>query len=169
MIARNGLAALAMAVLPAAVMGAPVYTATGFADYFDDGAGGFEGDFFDAGTDDIDVALSGAFDGADLLADLLVSDSTGALLEGSGLRSPALDLDGEENLLSFVVTDLTGSDASTFPFGAQIDVRFSDADDDGTVIDPVSVEISVAPIPVPASLPLLLVGAGALFALRRRT
>ena len=117
---------------------------------------------------DFDVSDPDDIDGA-----LFSADDNGAFLDGTLVRT---GFDGD--ILELLFSDLSGTAASDFGDLAQIDIVFvfpnPGADPlsnlvDGTAYDVSATVSSVAPIPLPAALPLLLAGLGGLVLLRRRS
>ena len=99
-------------------------------------------------------------------------DDDGAFLDGSLVRT-GFDAD----VLQLLYGDLSGNAAGDFGRFALVELVFIDpfpGDDplsnleDGTAYDVAATVSSVAPIPLPAALPLLLAGLGGLVLLRRR-
>lgn len=145
------------------------------------------------GTGDLSIfgaegLASGTLQAGDLFLDILLdfdiadrddvngaffsSDDNGAFLDGTLVRT---GFDGD--ILELLFSDLTGTAAGDFGDFARIDIVFIDpfpGNDplsnlvDGAAYDVTATVSSVAPIPLPAALPLLLAGLGGLVLLRRR-
>jgi hypothetical protein len=165
------LAAIATLIAPLGAEAATlvVYQAQGDAFVDDSDPSNIVADFFDTDGDDIDVAISGLFAGDVFGGSLLVSDAGGTLLQSSLVVSSGFGFDAGIDTFGVLFGDLTGTAATTF--GDFAFVLFSYSADDALdgVYSPVSVDVTadVAPIPLPASLPLLLAGIGGLAFLPR--
>jgi hypothetical protein len=156
---------LALALLsPAAAVAAPIqlYSATGAAQF-----DGQFGDFFDTDGDDVDISLTVELMGNTLVGNLLVSDLSGVLLESDALFNAMVDLTPGADSATLLFRNLGGS-ASTGLLSLAAVFSFSQEDEDNGVFDPVGVTIYAAPVPVPASLGLLMLAIGAVAGLRRR-
>lgn len=164
---RSTLLAATLA-LPTAAAAVPV------AVYSADGAALFDGqfaDFFDDGSDGIDIAVSVELVGDTLTGSLLVSDAGGVLLESASVFETLFDLGSGSDSVTLLFDQLAGSAAAQFGTFATAVFSFSQEDEDDGRFDPVSVTLfsdEPAPIPLPASAALLLLGMGALAGLSRR-
>ncbi len=166
-------AALALMLSPLAAQAATtIYSATGDAivDIF--GPVDFDADFFDLDDDGIDVAaavsqFAGIFDAA-----LLVSDMSGPLLASDSIVSVDIGL----GTLTATFDSLSGpaaglfGDTATAIFSFDPDFADGSGDEFRFLLSGVGVDIvsDIAPIPLPASLPLLLAGLGGIALLRAR-
>jgi len=124
---------------------------------------------------DLFLDISFNFDTAnpsDISGALFSLDDNGAFLDGTLVRT---GFDGD--ILELLFGNLTGSAADGFGNLARVDIFFvgpiPGTDPllnlvDGTAYDVSATVSSVAPIPLPAALPLLLAGLGGLALLRRR-
>jgi hypothetical protein len=151
-------------LLPAAAMAAPVqiYSATGAAQF-----DGQFADFFDGDGDDIDISVTAEWVAGTLTGSLLVSDLGGILLESDEIFDALIDLQPGADTATLVFKTFTGSAAGGLRSLAAV-FTFSLEDQDNGVFDPVDVAIYATPVPVPASLGLLLLGLGAVAGLSRR-
>ncbi|GFE64323.1 VPLPA-CTERM sorting domain-containing protein [Litoreibacter roseus] len=162
-------------LLPTAATAAPVTIFESLNEFvFLDG--GFA-DFVDSDTDGDGITIS-ASGGTDLdgttFAELFVSsdESDDPLLESFTLLDVTFDfVEGGEDTLTAIYGDLSGTAADLFgPTATAIFSFFEEDAEDGFFTASARIvadEVNV--IPVPASLPLLLVGVAGLAALRRRT
>ncbi|WP_299783600.1 VPLPA-CTERM sorting domain-containing protein [uncultured Roseobacter sp.] len=156
----------------------PIYKAEGDALIGGDAAAGFFGEFIDFGFDGIDVAINGEQIGGTLVSDLLISNLNGdTLLASASLASSVLTInpvntDGTEteDVLTLIFDTLSGDDADLFGDTATVVFSFFEETQDNGLFSPVGVEVfsDVAPIPLPASLPLLGLAVAAMVGLRRR-
>lgn len=156
----------------------PIFQAEGDAIFDGDAATGFFGEFIDFDFDDIDVAVNGEQIGGMLVSDLLISNLNGdTLLESTSLASSLFAInpanaDGTEteDFLTLVFDSLSGDDAGLFGDTATVVFSFFEETQDNGLFSPVGVEVfsDLAPIPLPASLPLLGLGMAAMVGLRRR-
>lgn len=177
---HKALIAAALLAAPGVATAAPlsIFEATGEALLSGDIETGLTADFFDLDGDDTDLAVSGDTLGGPVMAALLISDanSGATLLESSTVVGITLDLvdagvagPGRDRL-RVQFGGLRGAAAGQFDATAIVTFEFFE--EDGADLTGVDVSVGsagIAPIPVPASLPLL---AGALcfgvIALRRR-
>lgn len=164
--------ALAPAFAPTAGEAATiVYQSSGFVFFDDSDPSDIIVDFFGDATDP-DVSATGRLTAGAASGGLLVSgDET--LLRGDTLVSYMMGTtEAGLQSLTAVFTMLTGTEADLFGGAdgvATAVFTYDLADVDDGFIDSVDVAVlsDVAPIPLPASLPLLLAGLGAVAALRR--
>lgn len=155
----------------------PIFQAEGEGLILGDAATGFFGEFIDFDFDDIDVAVNGEQIGSTLISDLLISNLNGdTLLESASLASSLLSInpvnsDGTEteDFLTLIFDGLSGDDAGLFGDTATVVFSFFEETQDNGLFSPVGVEVfsDLAPIPLPASLPLLGFGVAAMVGLRR--
>ncbi|WP_299961799.1 VPLPA-CTERM sorting domain-containing protein [uncultured Roseobacter sp.] len=155
-----------------------IYEAEGEALISGDAGTGFFGEFIDFDFDDIDVAVNGEQIGGLLVSDLLISNAAGdTLLESADLIDSALTInpingDGTEteDFFTLVFGSLSGDGASLFGDTATVTFSFFEETQDSGLFAPVRVGVfsDLAPIPLPASLPLLGFGLAAMVGLRRR-
>ncbi|WP_300015075.1 hypothetical protein [uncultured Roseobacter sp.] len=156
----------------------PIFKAEGDALIGGDAATGFFGEFIDFDFDDIDVAVNGEQIGGTLVSDLLISNLNGdTLLASASLASSVLiinpvntDATETEDFLTLIFDTLSGDDADLFGDTATVVFSFFEETQDNGLFSPVGVEVfsDVAPIPLPASLPLLGLAVVAMVGLRRR-
>lgn len=185
----NTLIAAACLAMPVAASAATfdtlVYDADGTALLFDSFVTGFnvEGSFFDnATTGSIvnvtgDAAVDGASNVTDIASTLFVNDGADVLLESATVLSTEVNVDadaGTVDTYEILFGGLTGSDVDLFDSSALVVFSFNAEDfalfgTPGPVNAKVYSDLTdVAPIPLPASLPLLGFALGGAFALRRR-
>ncbi|MGZ2259057.1 VPLPA-CTERM sorting domain-containing protein [Roseobacter sp. A03A-229] len=176
----NALAAgfLLLAPISAQAASVLVYEAEGEGLVTDGDPTGFFGDFFDLDFDDIDVAVSADTTTPEVEASLLISTLGGAtLLESTSVVSTELtinDPEGDgtatEDFFTIVFDSLSGDDSGLFGEVATVVFSFLDETEDDGLYAPVTARVysDLTPVPVPASLPLLVAGLGGLVALRRR-
>jgi len=157
-----------------------VANAAPFLIYEAEGSGLIEdgfGAFFDLDGDEIDVAVNGMQDGGTLIADLLVSRlDGGALLSSSNLVdsmltvNPVVEDTNTQDVLTLVFGSLSGEDVALFGSTATVEFSFFEETVEDGFFTPVGVRIysDVAPIPLPASLPMLAAGLLVVAGLRRR-
>ncbi|GFE48890.1 hypothetical protein So717_06430 [Roseobacter cerasinus] len=156
-----------------------IFEAQGEALVDGDPAGDLFAEFFDLDFDDTDIAAGGQQLGGLQNASILITDlGPDPLLESSDLLSVVLDITPigptgapTEDFLTLVFGSLTGADADLFGDTATVVFSFFAESLDNSVISPVTARVysDLAPIPLPASLPLLAVGGIALLGLRRRS
>ncbi len=176
----NALAASLLLLAPVSAHAASVliYEADGEALVTEDGDG-FVGDFFDLGFDDIDISASADTTNGVPEAFLLISTISDGrtLLESSTvvdtelvINDPNDDGSPTEDFYTIVFGDLSGDDTGLFRGVATVVFSFFDETEDDGLFAPVNAQVyaDMAPIPVPASLPLLAAGLGGFVALRRR-
>lgn len=167
---------------PLSAQAAPflIYEAQGEALISGDPTGDFLADFFDLDFDNTDIAANGDQTGGLQFASLIISNLLGPdpLLESTDLQSAVLDLNPQsptgaptEDFLTLVFGSLTGLEADLFTGTATVVFSFFAESESNGVLSPVTARVysDLAPIPLPASLPLLAVGGIALFGLRRRS
>ncbi len=164
--------AVAVVMAPIPVQAATtVYRGSGDVFLDDLGPANVLADFLDTGTDDIDVAVSGRFESGVVAASLLVSDfGPDPRLSSTSVVSVDLFPGGSDSrVVTAVFAMLSGTDAGLFGATATAIFTFSAVDVDDGFLSPVDVVIvsDLAPVPLPASLPLLLAGFGCLAGFRR--
>jgi len=163
---KSALLAAAL-MLPTAVTAAPItlFSASGAAQF-----DGQFADFFDGDGDDVDVSISVELSGSTLIGSLLVTDFSGVLLESSTVFDALADLQPGADSATLFFKDISGSAIAGIGNLVTAIFSFTLEDEDNGVFDPVDVTIygEPAPIPVPASLGLLLLCLGALGSLARR-
>lgn len=172
----NSLVVSALLIAPVTAAATTVFEAQGSIAIDDlSGFGGpILGNFTDTDGDDITIAVNGALTSGILTAAFSISDASGVLLSSNSVIDGVLD-DNPPDLAgpvadsgTLVFDMLSGSATGLFGNTATIvfDLFSEDADSFGT-IGAVSAHVisDIAPIPLPASLPLLggaLLGAVAL-------
>jgi len=137
------------------------------------GAEGLVSGTSQAGTLLLDILLDfDVSDPDDIGGSLFSVDDNGGFLDGDLVRTGF-----DDDVLELLFGDLTGTAAADFGGLVQIDIVFLDPfpgiDPLSNLVDGTTYEVSatvsaVAPIPLPAALPLLLAGLGGLVLLRRR-
>ena len=175
---RHAALAAALALAPAAFAtgtaeaATVVYQSSGAVLYDDASAPDVFADFTGTGIDP-NVSVTGALQGGVASGALFVSGAAGAILESTDLVSYALGTGAAgQRTLTVVFTMLGGSGAGLFGGEdglATAIFTYGPGNFEAGFPDPVDVAIlsDVAPVPLPASLPLLLLGLGAVAALRR--
>lgn len=170
------LAAIAFATAPLSALATPVYT-TGGSIFIDSSSSpDIFGDFFDDGADGLDISVTGSLIGGTLMADLFVSDGSGTLLSSSSVLSSVFDIIAPNNgvatadTATIVFDTLSGSATALFGSTATLVITFFQEDETGGFIDTATAEVfsDLAPIPLPATLPLLGGAVLGAFALSRR-
>lgn len=162
----------ALALLPVAATAAPVtvYEADGIG-YVDDLDPTYVTfDFFDDDLNMLDVSLSAVLDAGVFSATLTVSDfDTGLLLESSSVLSYDAEIndpltDGTKTLDSATITfdALSGPSMGLFAGTAQVVFSFYEEDSAFGEYTGVNAKVlsTLAPVPLPATLPLLGLGLG---------
>ncbi len=160
--------AAALAVAPLAVHAATsVYSAVGEAQVDASDPSEIVAFFDDDLTGDVNISFTGSLSGDIFQGTLLVADFSGILLESDSIVS----VDVGDDTLTAIFGDLADDGLGRGLFGSTATAIFDfdpDSEIDGSYAS-VGVEIlsDLTPIPLPASLPMLLAGLG-LFAGARR-
>jgi hypothetical protein len=160
---RSILLAVALLV-PGAAVAAPIqlYSATGAAQF-----DGQFADFFDTDGDDTDISVTVELVGGTLTGSLLVSDLGGTLLESDEVFDALIDLKPGTDTATLVFKNFSGPVAAGLRSLVAV-FSFSLEDEDNGAFDPVQVAVHATPVPVPASLGLLVLALGAVASLGRR-
>ena len=170
------LCAAALFSLPVAAFASPVYQSGGSILIDASVPTDILGDFFDDGADGLDISVTGSLTGGVLSADLLVSDGTGSLLSSGSVLSSVFDIIPPDNgaatqdTATIVFDALSGAETGLFGSTATVVFSFFAEDESFGFIDTASVEVfsDLAPVPLPASLPLLGAALLGAFAVSRR-